>query len=533
MFSKRPYTQAKLCLVLGIATFVLVLIFAGALFKRHNTLQLDGYQQMLQTLETTFIQQRILQSERQQDVILEGIDKEAIKRGEPAINERWAIAYQIRLEKDSFVFFYNHITKAVETYPKWVQPATYQPTNRPWYKILEHDDVEQMWFGPYEEFISGQSVVTLARKVCDDNGNLLGLILVDMSLTSTQAALERTLGSLEGSLFIRNSETGQIINIVNPELFEEGSAQLKPEPSMLKKLTHGTTLIQPVGSVDWEVGLYVPPSVFQYTLVHELFSLLGPLFVISIISILGVYSLLKVFKQEQLILQERLTNIGNSPRLDDTGSQWFIKKSLKQLQSVEESYLTHREAVRLDPLTGLQNRRAFDEDLPKVAETEKSYALVLVDIDHFKQINDGFGHQHGDRVIVRVAQALKDIFGSDRAYRLGGDEFAGLVVLEGANLENLLDHLLKRVKPMRWGNDNSLVTLSIGAAMATGHCENLFATADSALYQSKLAGRNRWSFAKCIPTKPVSANPFERIKGSDPVSIIELAPSSDNLDKAS
>jgi diguanylate cyclase (GGDEF)-like protein len=158
------------------------------------------------------------------------------------------------------------------------------------------------------------------------------------------------------------------------------------------------------------------------------------------------------------------------------------------------------EAVR-DPLTGLHNRRhldrALDADLARRPRTGQ-LALLVVDIDHFKRVNDRFGHAAGDRVLTTVAGTLSAaVRDGDTAARLGGEEF--VVVLPGAGREQALaraEQVRREVAAARHLLDGETVgvTVSIGVAVcpAVGASrDELLGAADRALYSAKAAGRDR------------------------------------------
>lgn len=161
-------------------------------------------------------------------------------------------------------------------------------------------------------------------------------------------------------------------------------------------------------------------------------------------------------------------------------------------ERVAEQY--HQLALH-DALTGLLNRRAFEAE----GQTARGpYALAAIDIDHFKRINDGFGHHVGDAVLVEAARTIeRSIRRSDRAYRLGGEEFVCLLPHAGAAQAEVVAERIRRafeaaliVVP----EGEVKATLSVGVASSgTGAraLEELLADADGALYIAKRAGRNR------------------------------------------
>lgn len=155
-----------------------------------------------------------------------------------------------------------------------------------------------------------------------------------------------------------------------------------------------------------------------------------------------------------------------------------------------------------DTLTNLLNRRFLPTVLRREIELSNSnnngFAVLLIDLDHFKQINDNHGHEAGDRALQQVASTLSQYTrGSDYLFRYGGEEFVAVVV--GVNLvqscaiaENLRNLIANQ--PLQLANGTTLqMTASIGVALFDGHpdYERLMARADAAMYQAKHAGRNR------------------------------------------
>ncbi|GAA4594579.1 diguanylate cyclase (GGDEF)-like protein [Actinoplanes octamycinicus] len=161
-----------------------------------------------------------------------------------------------------------------------------------------------------------------------------------------------------------------------------------------------------------------------------------------------------------------------------------------------------REQARRDPLTGLHNRRHVDEVLPGLIRTDPQLTVALVDLDHFKQINDQLSHDVGDQVLVRVAQLLAREVATacpgGFAARMGGEEF--LVVLPGTAVPRahaLLDALRRTIRNQHWApiTRHLPVTVSIGVAgladAPQGAQAPLLSTADGHLYAAKHGGRDR------------------------------------------
>jgi diguanylate cyclase (GGDEF)-like protein/PAS domain S-box-containing protein len=159
-----------------------------------------------------------------------------------------------------------------------------------------------------------------------------------------------------------------------------------------------------------------------------------------------------------------------------------------------------------DPLTGLLNRRRFEEELvDRLAEAARygtRGAVLLLDIDNFKLINDGHGHHAGDAVIRSIAERLgEELRDTDLLARLGGDELAVILPHAGEDqARQVAEKLLEAVSDHRaaFKGEGLQVTASIGVAVVssfgTQTAEELMVQADTAVYSAKAAGRNRYRF---------------------------------------
>lgn len=145
-----------------------------------------------------------------------------------------------------------------------------------------------------------------------------------------------------------------------------------------------------------------------------------------------------------------------------------------------------RDLARRDPLTGLGHNAAFGERLLSVRTYDGMCAVLAIDVDHFKTVNDTFGHEHGDRVLCELAEAMSAAIRCDDAlFRIGGDEFAAVVAVtsreEAVAVAGRMEEAARRVG----------TPVSIGVALDEGgEGDDLYARADAALYRAKHAGRN-------------------------------------------
>ncbi len=205
--------------------------------------------------------------------------------------------------------------------------------------------------------------------------------------------------------------------------------------------------------------------------------------------------------------QSRLTNLQVQNQVSSAMKDAEIMRlrNLALEREVEERRIaqaTLEARASLDPLTGLFNRAhlsALSEELRLLSTADHPLALLLLDIDHFKQVNDAYGHLAGDHVLVSIARILRDnARETDIPCRFGGDEF--LLVMDGmdsAAATAVAERLRRAVAAadIRFGDRSMSITISAGvAALESGHALDLRALmsrADLALYNAKHSGRNR------------------------------------------
>lgn len=204
-------------------------------------------------------------------------------------------------------------------------------------------------------------------------------------------------------------------------------------------------------------------------------------------------------KEAMLLIQKLITGSGLIKKTTKT----FItqlEKTRQQITTLQNELHKARSEAIHDALTGLFNRRAFELESAELNEQKMPYSIVMFDIDHFKNVNDSYGHSFGDLVVKAVAQtALKTFPKSCHVYRLGGDEF--VVILKNTTigpavrLANSCRQNTMRIN-IRTIHNNEVVSsirTSFGVAQWNGRTSfaETLERADQMLYKAKAQGRNR------------------------------------------
>jgi diguanylate cyclase len=195
----------------------------------------------------------------------------------------------------------------------------------------------------------------------------------------------------------------------------------------------------------------------------------------------------------------RLREIARDKRDRDRARLSALEREVDVLRGdIDEA----RRKAATDPLTGASNRAGFDEELARLVTRARTsdapFTLLLIDVDHFKSINDKHGHLVGDRVLRGLAEVLAaGVRREDLVARYGGEEFA--VLLPGAKVKvgmRTAERLRREVEGRRWTTDGSdvvrfTVSVGVGAFRAGDEAGDLVGRADAALYKAKQEGRNR------------------------------------------
>lgn len=172
----------------------------------------------------------------------------------------------------------------------------------------------------------------------------------------------------------------------------------------------------------------------------------------------------------------------------------------KKVNSLKSNLAEEMLNARKDTLTGLWNRKMLNEMLKKMSSECKNnrntkYGILIIDLDDFKSINDNYGHDKGDFVLMNVAHCIsQNLLSKDIPFRLGGDEFLILIKdCDKYKLKQYADRIRSSIDRLRFNFGNSLIgiTVSIGGSLSTeGNFDEMFKLSDERMYHGKTNGKN-------------------------------------------
>jgi diguanylate cyclase (GGDEF)-like protein len=384
----------------------------------------------------------------------------------------------------------------------------FDPKQRPWYKTAMAQ-TQPSWSPVYIDFTKKEPLLTLSKAVFADQKNrkdVLGVVATDLSLKQISSFLqalpipkggiayvmeasdELIASSLNEIAYVRNSD-----NVIKRQLASEGSsalmhlsarhvrqamlAQLSLAQPVLQKIDSdldevhiAATLLKAGDGLHWIAVLAVPRSALSVEVARiSKISLMQGLAVIFGILIVG-YLILSRSMRDLRKLSEAAQSIGSG--------QPFKRVDIHRNDEIgvlAQSFQNMEQHLHFDTLTKLLNREAFISQLSFRSRRATDgvglpFALLFIDLDSFKEINDNYGHEAGDKVLIEISsRLLGSIRKEDAAGRFGGDEFAVYLhgVAESATLEQICSKLHKSLEmPIDLGDNRSgVVGISIGIAV--------------------------------------------------------------------
>ncbi|MTV39421.1 diguanylate cyclase [Duganella radicis] len=391
---------------------------------------------------------------------------------------------------------------------------------------------------PFKSSLSGQPVVVLTQPLRDAEGKLIGILLgaIDLLRPSFSAQLDNLRAGADGYLFIVTDDGIMVHHPDKSRILEKGDdmpgtlleAALRSsegwEDGLLDDGVPVLLVHKHLREADWTIGLSYPVrSAFSSMLSVRMRALLGATILTGFAGLFGwviTNNLLRPLRRlhrhvEDISAGRADISVFDVVRKDEFGDLSRAFHGLSQRREQAELEL-HRLATT-DVLTGLNNRRMFDAFLPqalaRAARSGQPVGLAILDIDHFKAINDTLGHPAGDQVLIEFARRLSAaVRTTDTVARLAGDEF--VIVFEQLSSTTEMDVLGKKIidamlPPFTLGTQQREVRTSVGIAVTSNEAttaEDVMRAADQALYGVKAAGRNGYAI------NPVGAERVVRVR---------------------
>jgi len=405
----------------------------------------------------------------------------------------------------------------------YIPPVDYNPVIRPWYRAAVESQPDLSDGVPYQEIKSREWLISISRVLTDTDGNLTGVLAIDSFITAVADVLNHQyrryktshsfVVKLDGEIIIHPDKSllsGVIVDKPNIKIdFTQMEAAFDLNYNDVFKFAH----YHRIDNIGWAIVTVVDKSEIIASIISKIVFIISVIAVVSMI--IGWYlssNLSKRIITPLLELKQRVTeitagkNYNGSVYVYPNNEIGVIASDIEQLASNElhDKNVTlqniNRELELLsttDQLTKLYNRRKMDHELEKELLRAQRYGhdflLIMFDIDRFKNINDEYGHQMGDRVLEEIATLTrKTLRSTDIVSRWGGDEF--LILCPGTTLVGavtLVDNFHAGIANHQFFG-GAEITISIGVCEFSGqkNVEELLSQVDKKLYEAKRQGRN-------------------------------------------
>lgn len=386
---------------------------------------------------------------------------------------------------------------------------------------------------PFLSTLSKLPVVAVTEPVFDASGRLLYILVgaIDLQRPRFFGQLEMLKSGKSGYLFMLTKQGTIIHHPDKYRLLANVKAEVGgPVPSTLDAMNGyegwviGTTkrgvksviTYKRLNNIDWIIGaVYPTEEAFAPLIEMRINSLLASMGVAGIAGLFGWIAIWRLLLPLNA-LRKHVSNISEGSnnievfdvtRSDEFGelSRAFFMLSVQRKRAAEDLVAL----TRTDPLTGLHNRRMFEEvlvaALSRARRNRQQIALAFLDIDRFKQVNDTYGHSVGDAVLVEFAKRLKlAVRRTDTVARLAGDEF--VIVFENLTNDVEVSALAEKIifntqAPFDLNEISLAITTSMGIATnanGSATADELLEASDSALYEAKGNGRNGFSVRSLV-----------------------------------
>ncbi|MBP3950922.1 sensor domain-containing diguanylate cyclase [Bacillus suaedae] len=364
---------------------------------------------------------------------------------------------------------------------------------------------------------TGRMIVLMSEPIYDANGIYRGIIGGSIYLQEPNI-----LNDILGNDIV--DENGSYYYVVGPEgklLFHPNSDRIGDdvnENPIIERILLGQSgkqfVINSQGvamyaaynyipEIGWGVVQQTPASYIDAALQERtkdlIITILFPIVLLLLISLAFAKKLAEPF----IVLANTVNDLGSDKEVQPPiiKSHWnrevdLLSKSVRiAIKTINKNNSELVEAATTDPLTGLANRRKLNEMMSDFEKEGQLFSLVVLDIDHFKLINDTYGHQAGDEVLVDLAVTVQSVIRrQDSLFRYGGEEFVLVMPnIKSSEAYHFAERIRKTIE-QRISPVGKSITISLGISESSIHSTcttDVFSCADKALYESKSNGRNQ------------------------------------------
>lgn len=419
-------------------------------------------------------------------------------------------------------------------------PNTYHPLERDWYKFAIQNEGELIWTEPYLDYLTKKYVITASKAVTNSAGTQ-GVVAFDFNLDELSNMISNSKIGKNGFVMLVNPNGTVLANRDNrwvgeslfDDQFEKMIAQSTEDhiPYVINNhpyIIHSKTIEQNNMSIVTAICENELKKMILNSLLPIIIGGLGCLLLFSLIAYLGTIVGVQPLKKLGSLMNS-VENGNYSVRANERDYKEIARLSIgfnsmiqainkrdSELNSANEELKIAEEKLRrkyeelkvseekvthlamYDSLTGLLNRRSLLDKLSKsLPQNDSLKAVIFIDLDNFKTVNDTLGHTYGDKLIVEIAKKLQMLEATNKdVARISGDEFV-VVIHELLKVEDAKVYAEKIsgifTKPIIIDGNPLNVTASIGIAISPIHAntsEELIKIADMAMYRAKNSGKN-------------------------------------------
>ncbi|MGL5811919.1 MAG: sensor domain-containing diguanylate cyclase [Aeromonas sp.] len=379
------------------------------------------------------------------------------------------------------------------TVPFLAVAADFDATTRPWYRSSTSRSLFVNYSDHYTNAQTGQQTVSFSQLIVSKDGYPLGTLAMDLNLEHLSYPLRQLKSPIKGEFYVVDRAGDILLHSDVSNLFRHSI-----DPALIGKMTNGEDHLHDpqtrthlyyysFSNPDWFVIYTVSDEDFKSASRADAYLLLIVIPVCLLICLLCWGSLRNSYNK-MIIQIVAMMRVG---RIDLDKPDNLLRQEIQHGHDQMQEAIT---ASTTDALTGLFNRRSFDQDLRACVDNGQPFFLGIVDLDNFKAINDQRGHLMGDTVLQTVAQEGMLVAGKRaNLYRYGGEELA--ILIPGHNKESattLLERWRQRVATRQWRESDMVVTFSAGLGQwRQESITRLIEKVDQALYEAKHNGKDR------------------------------------------